>query len=496
MGDGVSIDAMLGRVLMVAPPDGWIDGPQDWLDDLQPAGVILFRRNLPPDAATARAAIARLHAWAIARGETLLVAMDEEGGFVTQTSPYMPTPPSARALAWAAPPDDARRAFAAHGRRLGDLGVNVDFAPVCDVNVNPANPVIGVRSFGSDTAVVGAYAQAVHEGLAASGILTCAKHFPGHGDTDVDSHLALPVLPHDRARLERVELQPFRTLLPQVPIVMVAHLACPQIGDGNLPATLSERITTRLLRGELGFTGVAVTDAMDMQGVAGQFGEEEAAVRAVAAGCDLLLYCFEIDKPRRARTGLRAALTSGRLTPARLEQAAARVDRLRSLAAAAADRPGAVAALPPASADAAIYRDLCRRAVRVADAEGWAAFASAARGAGGIVATGSPNDVVARLAERLRAAGVVVDVQPTTVPGGESDSPLLVVLGERRPLLADAVERLRGLPATHAPIALANLLTPEVDAAIVSAYPTHLRSADHTDAMLDVVAARILGLDT
>src|SRR5262245_57544402 len=283
------LDAKLGRVLMVAPPDGWVDGPQDWLEDLQPAGVILFRRNLPADADTARAAIARLHAWAVARGETLLVAMDEEGGFVNQTSEYMPTPPSARALAWAAPPEETRCAFIAHGRRLRDLGVNLDFAPVCDVNVNPKNPVIGVRAFGSEPALVTAYATAVHAGLSESGILTCAKHFPGHGDTDVDSHLALPVLPHDRSRLDRVELVPFRALLPHVPVVMVAHLACPQVGDGRLPATLSRRITTDLLRGEMGFAGVAVTDAMDMQGVAGQFGDEEAAVRALVAGCDLLL---------------------------------------------------------------------------------------------------------------------------------------------------------------------------------------------------------------
>jgi len=493
MGAATAVDALIGRVLMVAPPDGWIDGPQDWLDDLQPAGVILFRRNLPADAATAHAAIKRLHAWAIARGETLLVAMDEEGGFVNQTSAYMPTPPSARALAWAAAPDEVRRVFAAHGRRLGNLGVNVDFAPVCDVNVNARNPVIGVRAFGADTAVVIAYAQAVHDGLSEAGILTCAKHFPGHGDTDVDSHLALPVLAHDRARLDRVELQPFRALLPQVPLVMVAHLACPQVGDGGLPATLSARITTDLLRRELGFGGVAVTDAMDMQGVAGQFGEEEAAVRAVAAGCDLLLYCFEIDKPKRARDGLRAALASGRIPNARLQEAVARVDRLRALAAAAADRPGAVAPLRPASADAALYGDLCRRALRVVDAPGWTAFAAGIRAAGRVVATGGPTDVAARLAEHLRRAGVIVEVLDPAALAARLDAPLLVVLGERRPLAGDVVERLCALPGRHTPIALANVLTPEIDAPIVAHYPTHLRSADHTDAMLEVVAERIVG---
>ena len=498
MPERLQTDALLGRVLMVAPPDGWLDGRTDWLDDLQPAGVILFRRNLPPDAGTARRAITGLHAWAAARGQQLLVAMDEEGGFVTQTSAYMPTPPSARALAWAAPADEVRQVYADYARRLRSFGVNVDFAPVCDVNDNPLNPVIGVRSFGTDPEVVTTYARAAHAGLRAGGLLTCAKHFPGHGDTDVDSHLALPVVTHARERLERVELVPFRAVLGEVPMVMVAHLACPALGDEMLPATLAPRVATGLLRQELRFTGLAITDSMDMQGVVAAYGFEDAAVRALLAGCDLLLYCFEIDKPQRARDGLREAVASGRLPRARLEEAAARVARLQGQAADLAGSSGPVAADsdPQDASVAARYRELCRRALQVHDPAGWRRVAHAARQHGKLFLAGWQEDLVARLTARVGARGIAVQPIAPEALTPEPGVPVIVVLGERRPLAAERVGSLRRLALAHEPLGLANLLTPEVDAPLVELFTTILRSADSTDAMLDVVAERVLGEET
>lgn len=496
MSNRVPLDTLVGRTLMVAPPDGWTQGSLGWLEELQPAGVILFRRNLPDDLETARAGIARLRAWAIERGETLLVAMDEEGGFVSQTSGWFPVPPSARALAWAGAPEATQRSFASYGRRLRALGVNLDFAPVCDVNDNPKNPVIGVRSFGNDADTVAEYARAAYQGLHEAGVLSCAKHFPGHGDTAVDSHLALPVLPHDRARLERVELVPFRALLGEVPVAMVAHLACPELGDGELPATLAPRIATDLLRRELGFKGVAVTDAMDMQGVAAQFDVEEAAVRALGAGCDLLLYCFEIEKPQRARAALLDAVAKGKLSRERLEEAAHRVERLRAQAVAAGDRARIGRELPPVDEEATAYRELCRLALRVLDPQGWRAFARAAREHGPLVMLGWPAEAGERLAARIRPHGIEVAlVDPMTAEGFTEGQPVLVVLAERRPLDVERVNRLRRLALEHAPIALANLLTPEIDAPLVESFTTILRSADASDAMLDVVADRIAGLE-
>ena len=479
--------ARIGRVLMVAPPDGWTRSTA-WLDDLQPAGVILFKRNLPDDAEEARAGIARMQAWASARGDTLLIAMDEEGGFVTQTSAYWPTPPSARALAWAGGPDTTRAVYARYGARLRHFGVNVDFAPVCDVNNNPRNPVIGARSFGADPESVGAYARAVHEGLTHAGVLSCAKHFPGHGDTDLDSHLALPVIAHARQRFDDVELPPFRALLDDVPLVMVAHVACPQIGDAELPATLSPRIATDLLRIELGFGGVAVTDAMDMEGVSGHFGWEEAAVRAMLAGCDLLLYCFDLDRPERARSGLVDAVRSGRLPQSRLAQAAERVDRLRALAAARGDAPGAGEALPAFAEDAAFYRDVCAGAIRVGAGDPWAAIANAARAGTRVTLAGWHADALSALASRLRKHGVSPH---SCAPDAVSDpGALVVVLAERKPLTPQAIQTLAQIARAYPHAVLANLGTPEVDAPVAQWFDARLQTADWSACMLDVLAQR------
>ena len=487
--DDVDDAKLLGSVLMVAPPEDWIEGPQDWLDDLQPAGVILFKRNLPADLLAVRTGIARLHAWAAARGEALLLAMDEEGGFVSPLGSYIPVPPSARALAWATDPAGVERVFTAHGRRLRALGVTVDFTPVCDVNNNPRNPVIGVRSFGSESMPVTKYAHAVHAGLATAGVASCAKHFPGHGDTDVDSHLALPVVHHDRARFDAIELVPFRALVREVPLVMVAHLACPGLGDGMLPATLAPRIATDLLRRELGFTGVAVTDSMDMQGVSGHYGPEDAAVRAMNAGCDLLLYCFALDLPRAARAGLAAALASGSLSRARLQEASRRVATLRARAAARPPMLSPRASLPELQADAALYRDLCRRAIRVEHAEVWERVASAARAAKQITVRAAQPEVLGRLESRLQARGWAVQCEPEdAAPTG---NPTIALLAERRPLPPERVAVLRAAGAAGA--ALVNVLTPEVDATIADAFGCVVRTADHSDAMLDVLVTQIAG---
>jgi len=385
-----------------------------------------------------------------------------------------------------------RAAFTAYGARLRGLGVNLDFAPVCDVNNNPQNPVIGVRSFGAEPDLVWEHALAVHQGLRAAGVLSCAKHFPGHGDTDVDSHLALPVVQHDRDRFDRLELVPFRVLLPQVPVVMVAHLACPKLGDGSLPATLAPRIATDLLRRDLKFDGVAITDAMDMQGVAGQFGVEDAAVRAMLAGCDLLLYCFEIDKPRQARKALLAAVQLGRLSRERIEVAAARVERLRSLAAAAADVLQAAPESPAAEREH--YRDICRRALRISDPSLWQALSRAAREQRKLALVGWPAELVQRLASRLPSRGIEAIVHEPETADFEPGVPLVVVLGERRPLAAERIALLRRWAQAHPLVGLANLLTPEIDAPLVESFPTILRSADASDAMLDVVADRCADL--
>lgn len=207
------------------------------------------------------------------------------------------------------------------GRDARRLGLNWLLAPVCDVNNNPANPVINVRAFAEEPGPAGALAAAFIAGARSAGVLTCAKHFPGHGDTSSDSHLELPLLPHSRERLAAVELPPFATAIAAgVSSVMTAHLLLPAL-DPERPATLSPAVLNGLLRQELGFGGLIVTDALVMEAIAGRYGAGEAAVLALEAGADLVLMPADAGEAIEA---IAAAVASGRLSRARLEHSAAR----------------------------------------------------------------------------------------------------------------------------------------------------------------------------
>jgi beta-N-acetylhexosaminidase len=209
------------------------------------------------------------------------------------------------------------------------IGIQWIFAPVADVNSNPENPIINIRSFGEDPARVAEFVAAFVRGVQENGALACAKHFPGHGDTHADSHLEMPMVSADRARLERVELVPFGAAISAgVASVMTGHLAVPAIEtDAKLPATLSKRVMTDLLRGELGFEGVAITDAMDMAGVTAAFAPGDAAVRAIAAGADVALMSPD---PAAALAGLEAAVAGGQLSIERVEEAVTRILRAKA----------------------------------------------------------------------------------------------------------------------------------------------------------------------
>lgn len=199
--------------------------------------------------------------------------------------------PEAMALGAANDPHLAYRMGVVTGLEGRALGVHQNFAPLADVNNNPDNPVINIRSFGENPERVGELASAWMRGLHDGGMISTAKHFPGHGDTDLDSHFTLPSIPHDRERLERIELKPFRELIDNgVLSVMTAHLAIPSLTEEEgLPATLSYNILTDLLRKDLGFGGLVVTDALDMHGIDHFFDRSEAAIRAVQAGADMIL---------------------------------------------------------------------------------------------------------------------------------------------------------------------------------------------------------------
>jgi beta-N-acetylhexosaminidase len=262
----------------------------------------------------------------------LLVSVDEEGGDVTRL--HYPTGSNQPGNAVLGRLDDTAltlESAAAIGRELTAHGINLDLAPVVDVNSAPDNPVIGVRSFGADAALVARHAVAAVQGLQAQGVAACAKHFPGHGDTATDSHLALPRVEAPADVLEVRELEPFRAAVAAgVACVMTSHVVVTAI-DPDRPATFSQVMLGDVLRGRLGFDGVIVSDALDMAGASAETGIPEAAVRALDAGCDLLCTGSETteDDYLAIVDAVVAAVESGRLARARVADAAGRVERLR-----------------------------------------------------------------------------------------------------------------------------------------------------------------------
>jgi len=325
--------------------------------------VVLFKRNLKQggDATDVDAVIELNRALHAARAD-VLVCVDQEGGVVQRVRAPATVWPPMLSHDRLADGDDVATAEAV-GRALGAelcaLGFDVDFAPVLDVHTNDANPIIGARAFGRDAERVTRRGLAFARGLAAAGVLSCGKHFPGHGDTVTDSHLALPRIDHDRARLDAIELAPFAAAAAaRVPMIMTAHVVFAAI-DASVPATLSRAAITGVLRERLGYQGVIVSDDLDMKAIADHFGVGEAAVTAVRAGCDALLLCRDADHQRVAAEALLRAGTDDADTRARIAQAADRIRAMkRAHALARGARPG------PAVLGAAEHQALADRLSR------------------------------------------------------------------------------------------------------------------------------------
>ena len=297
--------------------------------ELRAGGMIVMGRNVqassgPIDAAGVRAMLDELQSLAAI---PLLIPTDQEGGRVARfgTAPFTRMP-SAKSIGDRGDTNLARAAARATARELASVGVNWDFAPDADVNSNPANPVIGDRAFGSTPEIVAAMVRAQGEGFAEGGVLACAKHFPGHGDTHLDSHLALPSLPHSLTTMQARELVPFvAAIAAGIPTLMTAHILFPAVDPSGLPATLSSAILTGLLRETLGFDGLLVTDCLEMKAVADTWGTARAAVLAAKAGADMLLVCHTMERQRETFAALKEAVLAGKLPKARVDEAVGRV---------------------------------------------------------------------------------------------------------------------------------------------------------------------------
>jgi beta-N-acetylhexosaminidase len=305
----------------------------DWLrrriaDGL--GGVILFGRNVIDDEQ-----VAKLTAQLRSERDGVVIGIDEEGGDVTRldvaTGSFVPGP---LALGAANDPELTTAVAAALGERLATCGVTVNLAPCADLTLAPEDPIIGVRAFGSDPVKASPHVAAYVTGLQKYGVAACAKHFPGHGAATEDSHVALPVLPRTEDELRAIELVPFAAAIRAgVRSIMSGHLVVRAWGDE--PATLNRKALTDVLRGELGFTGAVITDALDMAAVSGEYGSHDgiggAAVRSLAAGADALCIggaAFDADVLNRITATIVAAVESGELPLARLAEASARTAAL------------------------------------------------------------------------------------------------------------------------------------------------------------------------
>jgi beta-N-acetylhexosaminidase len=285
-------------------------------------GVTLFSRNIEAPEQVAELSI---DVQTLASELPLWVSVDQEGGRVARLrKPFTEWPPMA-VLGRSGSVELASRFAAALAAELRAVGITLDYAPVLDIHTNPKNPVIGDRALADDAELVARLGAAIVRGMQDSGVAACGKHFPGHGDTTVDSHLELPLVEHPPDRIRRVECVPFRAAIKaDVAFIMTAHVLVPSLDDK--PATLSPRVVQALLRDELGFPGVILSDDLEMNAIAQSFAIPEAAVQAVVAGCDAVLICSgDVETQAATLEALVHAVEDGRIAYGRVEDALTRL---------------------------------------------------------------------------------------------------------------------------------------------------------------------------
>jgi beta-N-acetylhexosaminidase len=333
---GMSLEAKVGQAMVVAfAGDTPTQNVLELIEDLHVGGVILFQDNVgraSPDRVRAVVGDLQTRARRVTGGVPLLIAVDQEGGPVVRVGAAATLFPGAMALGATSSEALVARAAAAVARELRDLGINVNLGPVVDVNSNPANPVIGTRSFGADPTTVGRLGAAAIRGQQAVGVLAIAKHWPGHGDASVDSHLELPLLDLDRRHLDTIESPPFRAAVDAgVAGVMTAHLDVPVLttGEGRaMPVSLSPRALGEL-RALVGDDRLIVSDDLEMGAVVQRFGTPGAAVRAFTGGTDLLLFRRDAAKARQAHMEIATAVRRGTISVSRLDETVRRVLRAK-----------------------------------------------------------------------------------------------------------------------------------------------------------------------
>lgn len=316
--------------------------------------VILFQHNVESSDQLLRLCRSIRELIAAETGHRPFITIDQEGGGVTRLPREAVNVPGAMALAATGDPENAYRAALLTARELRAFGIDFDLAPSVDVNCDPDNPIIGVRSFGDTPEQVERYALAALRGYTDGGVLCSAKHFPGHGDTAMDTHVSLPCIDKPLEELERMELRPFRAMIEAgCPAVTTTHILFPQLEPDGLPATMSRRIITGLLRERMGFQGLVISDCMEMDAIARYYGSAKGAVKAMAAGVDLVFISHTASVLEETARAIRAAAEAGELS---MEEMDASVEKILACKARVSGDPAGTPGLPEAMAEAAGLR--------------------------------------------------------------------------------------------------------------------------------------------
>lgn len=326
----ISLKEKLGQMFMVGFHGTTIsDELKGMITDYGVGGVILFSRNIE-SMSQVKDLCNFLQELSIKSHKIpLLIAIDQEGGRVFRLKPPFKQYLSYGELGRTGSENTVRSNALLMADELIEIGVNMNMAPVLDVNTNPKNPIIGDRSFSSDPDVVSRLGSCVIKAFHEKGIIAVGKHFPGHGDTFSDSHLELPVVNHGVERLEGIEFKPFvNTFKTGLKAIMTAHVLYPAL-DPDYPATMSEKIINGILRKKLGFNGIVITDDMEMKAISNNYSDEKSAIQSIKAGVDILLICHSHDKQIKMFNSILMALESGEIKEERIEESLYRIARLK-----------------------------------------------------------------------------------------------------------------------------------------------------------------------
>lgn len=328
--DAMSLEEKIGQLLIVGFEDTVVnDTTKRMIEEYKIGGFILFARNIIDENQLLNL-INDLKALNSENSTPLFISIDEEGGKVSRLPKAYKRLPESKVLGDINNPDVSYEYGQLLGNRLNTVGINLNFAPVLDINSNPKNPVIGNRSFGSTTEVVIKNGISVLKGLESTGVIPSVKHFPGHGDTSLDSHVNLPIVNKTLDELESLELQPFKSAIKEeVDMIMVAHILFPGL-DNIYPSTMSKIILTDLLRVDLGYNGVVISDDMTMGAIIENYTLEEASLKFLKSGGDIALICHGQDNPISVINFIKDNIKNGEITVEEIDDKVYRILSLKN----------------------------------------------------------------------------------------------------------------------------------------------------------------------